>query len=220
MEQTQENITVLLVDGHTIVRQGLRALLEGEHDIRVVGEADNGRKAVHLAEKLIPNIVIIDITTPLLGGLEAGRMIRKQHAGTKMIFLSMSADEEFVAQVLEFGEAGCLVKQTAANDLIRAIREVHRGNVFFSPSISRLIASKFREKGQAEPVILRKPKILSDREAQILRLIADGMTNKEIGQKLDISTKTVEKHRQRIMDKLGIHDVAGLTRYAIAKGIV
>ena len=214
-----EKITVLLADDHTIVRQGLRALLEAETDIVVVAEAGTGREAVQLANKLLPQVVVMDIAMPTLNGLEATRQIARDVPQTKLLVLSSYDDDEYVRQVTDAGAIGYLLKQTAATDLIRAVREARKGNAFFSPAIARRLAERSREAalGGASG---RGRVGLTSREAEVLQLIAEGRANKQIADELGISIKTVEKHRQRVMNKLNIHDIAGLTRYAISKGIV
>jgi DNA-binding NarL/FixJ family response regulator len=211
-------ISVLLADDHTILREGLRSLLAGAPDINVIGEAQTGREAVQLTRRLKPAVVIMDIAMPLLNGLEATRQIRSSDPETKVLVLSMHSDSEYVEKVLEAGAAGYLVKQTGASDLLNAIREIHRGNVFLSPSISRLLVDQYRSALRTERS--GDGQKLTPREIEVLQLVAEGMTNKQIASELSISIKTVEKHRQQVMDKLDIHDVAGLTRYAINSGII
>lgn len=214
-----KKIAVLLVDDHTVVRQGLRALLSAEEDMEVVGEAENGRQAVMLAKKTPPEVVVMDVAMPLLNGLEATRQILKLLPGTKVLVLTSYGDDDCVQQLMEAGAVGYLLKQTAADDLLKAIREVQRGNGFFSPAIAKRLRDQGRQAfstGQS----VRKGADLTSREAEVLQLIAEGFSNKQIAGELSISIKTVEKHRQQVMNKLNIHDVAGLTRYAIAKGMV
>ncbi len=215
-----KKITVLLADDHTVVRQGLRLLLEAEEDIKVVGEAENGRQAVLLAKKLQPDVIVLDVAMPLLNGLEATRQITREVPNTKVLVLSSYSDDEYVQQLTEEGAAGYLIKQTAANDLIKAIREAHKGNAFFSPSISKRLLEQCREAFVRGGPVKKRTGRLTSREAEVLQLIAEGHANKQIAAELNISIKTVEKHRQQVMNKLGIHDVAGLTRHAIAKGII
>ena len=215
-----KKISVLLADDHVVVRQGLRALIEAEPDIQVVAEADNGRQAVQLAKRLQPNVVVLDVAMPLLNGLEATRQIAREVPGTKILILSTYNDEEYVQQCTEEGASGYLVKQTAANDLLKAIREAHKGKAFFSPSISKRLLEQCREAFVRGGTIRKRGSRLTSRESEVLQLIAEGQANKQIAAELDISIKTVEKHRQQVMNKLNIHDVAGLTRHAIAKGIV
>ena len=212
-------IAVLLVDDHTVVRQGLRALLAVEEDIEVVGEAENGRQAVTLTTKLRPNVVLMDVAMPILNGLEATRQILKLLPETRVLVLTSYGDDEYVQQLVQAGAAGYLIKQMAANDLLKAIREVHRGNSYFSPSIAKRIKDQFRQSLPGSQA-LRKPLDLTSREAEVLQLIAEGFSNKQIAAELVISIKTVEKHRQQVMNKLNIHDVASLTRYAVGRGMV
>jgi len=215
-----EKIKVLLVDDHTVVRQGLRVLLEAEQDIEIVGEADTGRQAVQMTRKLTPDVVVMDIAMPNLNGLEATRQILKEMPKAKVLVLSSYSDDEYVHQMTEAGAAGYLLKQTAATDLIKAIREARKGNAFFSPSISKRLLDQCREAFVHGGPIKKQAGRLTSREAEVLQLIAQGQANKQIAAELSISIKTVEKHRQQVMNKLNIHDVAGLTRHAIAKGII
>ena len=213
-----KQITVLLAEDHMIVREGLRKLLATETDLEVVGEAETGRQAVALAKKLRPAVVVMDIAMPLLNGLEATRQIHKILPGTKVLMLSAHSDDAYVDQAIAVGAVGFLLKQTSAHDLSRAIREVQAGKTFFSPTIARrLHDQKLPVNGKA----LRKQVAhLSSRELEVLQLIAEGQPNKQVADELSISIKTVEKHRQNLMQKLNLHDVAGLTRYAIGAGII
>ena len=219
MRHQPGRITLLLVDDHTIVREGLRALLEGESDVEIIGEAENGQQAIAMAKELRPDIVVMDIAMPILNGLQATHVIRKESPRTRIIILSMYTDDEFVVQVIRHGASGYLVKHTAAADLLTAIHEVKRGNAYFSPSISRMIVEKLSTSmrgGDDQQATLS----LTSREVQVLQLITEGLSNKDISVQLEISVKTVEKHREHIMGKLDIHDVAGLTRYALSRGII
>jgi DNA-binding NarL/FixJ family response regulator len=215
-----QKIKVLLADDHIVVRQGLRALLMSEEDIEIVGEADNGRQAIQLVKKLMPDVAVVDIAMPVLNGLEATRQITRAVPSTKVLILSSYSDDEYVQQLTEAGAAGYLVKQTAATDLLKAIREAFRGNAYFSPSIAKRLRDHCREAFVTGQPVKRRSDYLTSREAEVLQLIAEGRANKQIAAELCISIKTVEKHRQQVMNKLGIHDVAGLTRHAIAKGII
>lgn len=215
-----QRITVFLADDHTVVRQGLRALLVAEGDIEIVGEAGDGRAAVQNVKKLMPDVVVMDIAMPQLNGLEATRQIAHALPSTKVLVLSSYSDDEYVQQLTEAGAAGYLIKQTAANELLKAIREVHKGNAYFSPSIAKRLRDQCREAFASGQPARRRTDHLTTREAEVLQLIAEGRANKQIAAELCISIKTVEKHRQQVMNKLGIHDVAGLTRHAIAKGII
>ncbi len=213
-------IRVLLADDHTVVRQGLRALLAAEQDIEIVGEADNGRQAVQLVRETTPDVVVMDIAMPVLNGLEATRQVTRATPGTKVLVLSSYSDDEYVQQVTEAGAAGYLVKQTAGTDLLKAIREAYRGNAYFSPLIAKRLRDQCRTALSTGQTVKKRSDHLTTREAEVLQLIAEGRANKQIAAELCISIKTVEKHRQQVMNKLGIHDVAGLTRHAIAKGII
>jgi len=215
-----QKIRVLLADDHTVVRQGLRALLEAEPDIVVAGEADTGRLAVQLTAKLLPDVVVMDIAMPMLNGLEATRQIIKDTPTAKVLVLSSYSDDEYVHQLTESGAAGYLLKQTAAADLIKAVREASKGNAFFSPAISKRLLDQYREAFLRGIPVRKRADLLTSRESEVLQLIAEGKPNKQIAADLCISIKTVEKHRQQVMNKLNIHDVAGLTRYAISKGII
>jgi len=216
-----KKITVLLAEDHTIVREGLRALLNSEKDIEVVAEAENGRQAVELARKLSPAVVVMDIAMPLLNGLEATRQILRGTPSVKVLILSAHSDDAYVEHVMELGASGYLVKQTAAEALPKAIREVFQGRKFFSPAISKHLADQQRRAvargGFGKDI---KPASLTSREMEVLQLIAEGKANKQTADELGISIKTVEKHRQSLMEKLNIHDTAGLTRHAIATGVI
>ncbi|HXI84524.1 MAG TPA: response regulator transcription factor [Verrucomicrobiae bacterium] len=213
-----KRITVLLAEDHMVVREGFRKLLEGENDLEVVGEAQTGRQAVELTRKLRPAVVVMDIAMPLLNGLEATRQIRKAIPDTKVIMLSAHSDDAYVDQAIAIGAVGFLLKQTSSHNLAVAIREVQKGNTFFSASISkRLHNQKVPANGKA---LRKKVASLSSRELEVLQLIAEGKANKETAAELGISIKTVEKHRQNLMAKLNIHEISGLTRYAIGAGII
>ena len=215
-----KRITVVLAEDHTVVREGLRTLLEAEGDIQVVGEAETGRQAVKLAKKLRPAVVVMDIAMPLLNGLEATRQILKAVPGAKVLILSAHSDDAYVEQVIALGAAGYLLKQTSAHVLSKAVREVQKGNTFFSPSIARRLHNHHGQPPDQGELVRLQGTRLSSREAEVLQLIAEGQANKQVAAELGISVKTVEKHRQRLMEKLNIHDIAGLTRYAIAAGII
>jgi DNA-binding NarL/FixJ family response regulator len=206
----RSKISTLLVDDHELVRRGLRALLEAEDDIAVVGEARDGRQAVAMAVDLRPDVVVMDIAMPLLNGLEATRQILAALPAVRVLILTAHGDEEYVDRVTRLGAVGYVLKQSSLEDLARAIRTARAGAPFISPSI------RGHDGGPAtEP----KPGLTS-REAEVLQLIAEGKANKQTATQLGISVKTVEKHRQSLMSKLDIHDVAGLTRHAIAVGII
>jgi DNA-binding NarL/FixJ family response regulator len=214
-----KKISVLLVDDHTVVRQGLRALLNQEEDIEVVGEAENGRQAVQLAAKTLPDVVLMDVVMPLMNGMEGTRQVLKTVPSVKVLVLSSYGDDDYVQQLTEVGASGYLTKQTAGDDLLLAIREVQKGNAFFSPAIAKRLRDRCRQ-AFVDGQPLKRNIQLTSRESEVLQLIAEGLPNKQIAGELFISIKTVEKHRQQVMNKLNIHDVAGLTRYAISKGVV
>ena len=218
--KSAKRITVLLAEDHMIVRQGLRKLLEAESDIEVVGEASTGRQAVEMTSKLRPAVVVMDIAMPLLNGLEATSQIRQVVPDAKVLILSAHSDDAYVERATALGAAGYLIKQTSAQFLSEAIREVQKGNTFFSPSIAKglrhLNQKSLDRKGRLKTKAVR----LSSREMEVLQLVAEGAANKQIATELGISIKTVEKHRDHLMRKLDIHDTASLTRYAIAAGII
>jgi len=215
-----KRITVLLAEDHQIVREGFRSLLKHEPDIEVVGEAETGRQAVQLTRKLRPAVVVMDIAMPLLNGLEATRQIRKDFPETKVLILSAHSDNAYVEQVAVLGAAGFLLKQTSSHILATAIREVQKGKTFYSPTISKRIHEHGRKGLDRGADFKKKHNHLSSREVEVLQLIAEGKPNKQVASELGVSFKTVDKHRQHLMSKLDIHDVAGLTRYAIAEGII
>jgi len=216
----EKKISVLLAEDHMIVREGLLKLLDVEPEIEVIGQASNGREAVELTLKLKPDVVIMDIAMPLLNGLEATRQIRQSSPATKVLILSAHSDDAYIDGMMEMGATGYLIKQTSAHHLSKAIKEVYRGNTFFSPSISKKMAHQNQRsldrKGQPKVTFTQ----LTTREMEVLQLIAEGKANKQTASLLNISIKTVEKHREHLMEKLDIHDTAGLTRYAIEAGII
>ena len=213
-------ITVLLADDHMVVRQGLRALLQTERDIEIVGEAETGRQAVRLAKALKPDVVVMDIAMPELNGLEATRQITKAIPCSRVLILSSYCDDEYVDQLTKAGAAGYLLKQAAFTEVARGIREAKKGNMFFSPANSTRLANFYLETVMRGTRGMERTDLLTSREAEVLQLIAEGAGNKQIAAELEISVKTVGRHRERLMKKLDIHDVAGLTRYAICKGMI
>ena len=215
-----KHITVLLAEDHEIVREGLRKLLGAESDIEVVGEAATGRQAVAMTKKLRPAVIVMDIAMPLLNGLEATRQIRQAFPDTKVLILSAHSDDAYVEEATAVGAAGFLLKQTSSDVLAAAIREVQKGNKFFTPAIGKQLHDHYHKSSDRAGLVKNKGDRLSSREAEVLQLIAEGQANKQVAAELGISVKTVEKHRQRLMKKLNIHDTAGLTRHAIAAGII
>jgi len=213
-----KKITVLLSDDHTVVREGLRLLLETEPDIQVVGEAANGRRAVGETKRLKPDVILMDLAMPLLNGLEAARQIAKEVPAAKVLILSAYSDDQYLEHAIKAGAAGYLMKETVGEDLLRGIREVAKGNAFFSPPIARRLSKQrqnpdLRSKSTAAPGLTR-------RQAEVLQLVAEGYSTRKIAGLLSLSIKTVEKHRQAVMDKLDIHELATLTRYAVSSGVV
>ena len=212
------NITILLAEDHTVVREGFRMLLDAEADLEVVGEAQTGREAVELTKRLRPSVIVMDIAMPLLNGLEATRQIRKAFPNTKVVILSAHNDDAYIDQAITVGAVGFLLKQASSHDLSRAIREVQKGNTFFGPIIAKRLHDQKSPNGRRP--LKKKIALLSSREVEVLQLIAEGKANKQTAVELGISIKTVEKHRQNLMAKLNIHEISGLTRYAIAAGII
>ncbi len=213
-------ITVLLADDHTIVREGFRKMFEMEADFEVVGEAQDGRQAVALAIQLCPDVVLMDIAMPRLNGLEATRQLAKALPRTKVLILSAHNDDAYVENAIESGAAGFILKRSSAQDVAVAIRKVHQGETYFSPSISRRVNRRDPRSLNRMGMLRKAARELTSREMEVLQLIAEGKANKETADELSISIKTVEKHRARLMEKLDIHDTAGLTRYAISAGII
>jgi DNA-binding NarL/FixJ family response regulator len=215
-----KRITVLLAEDHTIVREGFRKMLELENDFEVVGEAQDGRQALALVNKLRPAVVLMDIAMPLLNGLEATRQVLKAFPDTKVLILSAHNDDAYVKNASEAGAVGFLLKQTSAHDVCRAIREVQKGKKFFSPAVSKRQDRLHPPSPGLSGPLKKKASELTSREMEVLQLIAEGKANKETAAELNIGIKTVEKHREHLMQKLDIHDTAGLTRYAIGAGII
>lgn len=208
---------VLLADDHVLVRSGIRMLLQSLPGVEVVGEAGDGRQAVELATRLRPRIVLMDISMQNLNGLEATAQIRRELPDTHVIILSMSADEGHVAQALRAGASGYLLKDAALDELKLALEAVQRGDTYLTPRVSRQVIEGFVGRlGEGETTL----DVLTPRQREILQLIAEGQGTKEIAYKLGLSVKTVETHRSQIMDRLKIHDVPGLTRFAIRSGMV
>jgi two-component system, NarL family, response regulator NreC len=206
-------LRVLLADDHQIVRQGVRALLERE-GFEVVGEATNGQEAVLLARVAKPDVAVLDLVMPLLNGLDAARQILRESPGVRLILLTMHTDEHQIISALRAGIRGYLVKTQAAEDLVNAIHEVVKGEVYLSPGVSRVFVESYlaRSDSPLDP--------LAPRERQVLQLVAEGKTSKEIAVVLGLSVKSAESYRTRIMEKLDLHDTASLVRYAVRKGLI
>ncbi len=207
-------IRVLLADDHAIVREGLRALLSREPDMQVVAEAGDGREALRLAQETQPDVATMDLSMPLLNGLEAARQMAAWDRGPRPILLTVHGEDRYVLEALRAGVRGYVLKKQAAADLVRAIREVVGGSVYLSPGISAVVADAVRS-----PVPLPEDS-LTAREREVLQLVAEGKSTKEISAILGVSIKTADAHRTRLMQKLDIHDIAGLTRYAIRQGMI
>ena len=212
-------IDVLLADDHTVLRAGIRALLEGDPaaGIRVVGEAGTGDEAVSLAQRLEPDVVVMDLSMPGSGGLEATRRITALGLDTRVLVLTMHAEEEYLIPVLEAGASGYLNKTTADTELVGAIATIARGEVHLPPQATRLLLKEYREQADPDTGLLHK---LSSREQEVLALTAEGYSSKEIGEKLFISPKTVDTYRSRIMDKLGLSHRSELVRFALKVGLL
>jgi len=214
-----EKIRVFLVDDHTVVRQGLRRILESDEEIEIVGEAGDGRTAIDLVQKLRPHVVVMDVAMPELNGIEATRQILKRVEGAKVLVLSMHGDDVYVRQALKAGARGYLLKDSEDLDLIKAVKAIRAGGSFFSPPVSKVVLSGYlgdKAEGDSEDGVAR----LTDREREVLQLIAEGKTNKEVAHALSVSVNTVETHRKHIMEKLDLHNTAEIVRFAVRKKIV
>ena len=210
---------ILLADDHNVLRKGLRRILEEQPDLEVVGEASDGRQAAQLAQTLKPDIVVMDIAMPLMNGLEATRQILQRNPSLNVLILSMYSDENYIVQVLRAGARGYLLKDTAEEDLITAVRTVAKGQPFFSPKIAKLLLGDSMQRIRDEGVT-DSYELLTPREREVLQLIAEGKSNKEAAATLFVSPTTIETHRARIMDKLDLHSTADIVLYAVRKGIV
>jgi two-component system response regulator NreC len=211
-------LRILLADDHTLVRHGLRKVLEERPEWQVVGEASDGRSAVALAEELKPDVAVIDVAMPLLNGVEATRQIVRRAPGVKVLVLSMYSDEAYVTQILKAGAVGYLLKDSADVDLLQAVQCAAAGQSFFSPAVARLMLDDYvRQRG---PLAADRYESLSDREREIFQLVAEGKANKDIASLLTISLSTVETHRARIMEKLDVHSAAEIVLYAVRRGVV
>jgi two-component system response regulator NreC len=214
-----KKLRILLADDHIVMRTGLRALLERQQDLEVVGEGENGREAVELAVSLKPDVVVMDVGMPLLNGIEATKTIVSQRPATAVVILSMHADESYVMRALKAGARGYLLKDSAAADLIGAIHAVSQNKSFFSPKVSHILAEDYvrvlNQRGEMDSYDL-----LTSREREILQLLAEGKANKDVATSLNISPYTVETHRKHILEKLNLHNPAELILYAVRKGII
>jgi len=211
-------LRILLADDHTVVRQGLRKVLEERPEWQVVAEAGDGRTAVRLAEEHKPDVAVVDVAMPLLNGIEATRQITKRAPQTKVLVLSMYSDEAYVTQMLKAGAKGYLLKDSADVDLLEAVQAVSQGKSFFSPAVARLMSDDYKHQ-RGENAVDRYES-LSDREREIFQLVAEGKTNKEMAALLFISPSTVETHRARVMEKLDLHSAAEIVLYAVRRGVI
>ncbi len=211
-------IEVMLVDDHSIIRQGIKAVLSHEPDINLVAEASNGKEAVELAREKSPDVILMDITLPVLNGLDASRQIIKQNKNIKILILSMHDNRVFIENALSYGAKGYILKDSAADEIVHAIREVSEGRFFLSSKISSFVIQDYVA-SKKKAIQLRSVSILTDREREVLQLVAEGLNNKDIARKLKLSLKTVLAHRNNIMQKLDMHNQAQLIRFAIKEGI-
>jgi len=212
-------IKVVIADDHAVVREGIKMILSREPDIEIVGEAGNGREALDLVAKTKPHVVVMDISMPEMGGVEATRRVKEAHPKVNVLALTMHEDESYVFQLLKAGASGYVLKRGAAQDLVQAIRSAARGEAFLYPSVARSVLADYLKRVEAGEERHRFDG-LTDREREILALIAEGLSNQEIARKLYISIKTVQTHRTHIMEKLDLHNRAQLVRYAIRKGLI
>jgi len=217
---SKKRITVLLAEDHTVVREGFRKILELEDDFEVVGEAEDGRQAVAMVKKLHPAVVLMDIAMPVLNGLEATRQILKAVPGTRILILTAHNDDAYVKNATESGAVGFLLKQASARVLSKGIREVNKGHTFFGPFIAKLLPERERKSLDRAGRPKSRKAGLTSREMEVFQLIAEGKANKQIAAELGIGMKTIERHREHLMEKLKIHGIAGLTRHAIEAGII
>lgn len=213
-----KKIKLLLVDDHPIVLDGIKSHLCAQPDFEVVGDAANGQDALRKAKLTLPDVVLMDISMPHMNGLEAMTNLRKQVPNAKVLILTMHDSKEYIAQVVRSGARGYLLKDSAPAELVGAIKAVHAGEVYFSPSVSKVLIEEMAD-GNKRSLDSPAPPPLTDREREVLSLIAEGLLNKQIADRLGIGVRTIETHRERIMRKLDIHTVAGLTKYAIARGM-
>jgi two-component system response regulator NreC len=212
-------IRIILADDHAVMRRGLRLVLEQQKDFQVVGEASDGREAVNLVESLKPDVAVLDITMPNLNGIEAARQISAKQLRVAVVILSMHADEGYVLRALKAGARGYLLKESPEADFINAVRMVNEGKAFFSPAVSRLLVEDYVRQLQDKD-IEDSYDLLTTRERELLQLIAEGKSNKDIANMLNLSLYTVETHRSNILEKLNLHSVPELILYAVRKGVI
>ena len=213
-------IRILLVDDHAVVRAGLRMLLGADPELQIIGEAENGAQALRLTDELAPDLVLMDISMPDMNGIEATRKIKEQAPNVTVLALTMHEDDQYFFEMLAAGASGYVPKRAAPNDLISAIHAVHNGGVFLFPSLARVLVQDYIQRAARAGTTGRSFDVLTDREREVLTLIAQGLSNQEIADQLVISAKTVNRHRENIMAKLNLHSRVELVRYAIEKGLI
>lgn len=215
-----DKIRILLADDHALIRSGIATLLQGSADFSIIGEAKDGEEAVQKAKELNPDVVVIDLSMPKLSGVEATKIIKKKYPNIRVLVLTMHENEEYVYQILKSGAGGYVLKSAGKEELSSAIRAVARGEKFFSPRVSQIMAEGYLRRAEEDEMKRRQDDVpLTRREKEILALVANGLTNQQIADQLYISPRTVDTHRTNIMQKLDIHDVVNLVRYAIEHGI-
>ncbi len=216
-----KKIRILIADDHSLIRQGLKLLLRGSKEFAIVAEASNGHDAVAFVAEHKPDVAILDISMPEMNGIEATKAIKKHHAGTKVLILTIHENEEYVYQMIRAGANGYVLKDAGKKELIAAVRTIVAGERFFSPGISNLIIEEFIKRAQNHENTMQSSKpLLTNRETEILRHIANGLTNAEIAEKLFLSVRTIDTHRNNLMQKLDIHETAGLVRFALENGLI
>lgn len=213
-------IRLLLVDDHAVIRTGLRMLLESQRDMLIVGEAATGMEALELAERLKPDIIVMDITLPDISGIEVTRRLKRQQPETAIVALTIHEDEQYFFEMLQAGAAGYVPKRAAPEDLIHAIRAAHSGEIYLYPSLAKALVSDFLSRSADEPEQSALGESLTPREAEVLELLAEGLSNEEIADRLVISRHTVARHRENLMRKLRLHNRSELVKYAIRKGMI
>jgi len=212
-------IRIVLADDHAVIRSGLRSLLQQQEGFQVVGEAGDGRVAVEVVEKTRPNVIVMDLTMPGLNGIEAARQITSRNLGAAIVVLTMHSDEGYVLRALKAGVRGYLLKESLDSDLMQAIHSVHQGKAFFSPAVSRVLVEDYMRQLQ-DREIEDSFDLLTPREKEILQMVAEGRSNKEVANVLNLSVYTVETHRSNVMEKLNLHSVPELILYAVRKGVI
>lgn len=210
--------TVAIVDDHEILRAGLKSLLDAEQDIEVIGEADNGQDAIRIVSEFKPDVVIMDVAMPDMNGIEATRIITERHDQARVLALSMHADRRFISEMIDAGASGYLLKECAIDELAFALRSIRKYDFYISPSVSNVILEKYLKPFEPDETLLDQTS-LSGREREVLQLVADGWSTAAIADHFQLSVKTVETHRKHIMDKLNLHNIAGLTKFAIRCGL-